>query len=362
VIAPLRRRDRRPPVGEVGVAERLADLDALAPAWDALIAPAAPPTLHFAWAAACAQALDPRDRLRVLFVGPSERATAILPLVVRHGRAQRIELLGSERYEPMDVLGPASALAPLVRAMVAERRPLALKRLLASSPLLPALRAAFGSRAVVYDGGASPYIPLDPRWEEPEAMLNAGRRSDLRRALRIAERMGSVRHEVVTPSPSQTGPLLEEVMHLEVQGWKGRAGTAMASDPQAASFFRDYAARAAASGILRMCALRIDGRAAATQVAVESGGRFWLLKVAYDEAFRRCSPGILLMLHTLREAAARGLTAYELLGVAEPWLSPWTDRFRACVSLRAYPLSGAGLLALASDAREAARRARMEAR
>ena len=43
------------------------------------------------------------------------------------------------------------------------------------------------------------------------------------------------------------------------------------------------------------------------QVAVETGGRFWLLKVGYDERFARCSPGSLLLLETIRHAATTGV-------------------------------------------------------
>ena len=90
--------------------------------------------------------------------------------------------------------------------------------------------------------------------------------------------------------------------------------------------------------------------AAATQIAVVSGGGYWLLKVGYDEAFARCSPGNLLMLETLRYAAGSGLQSYEFLGSAEPWTEMWTDRLRPCVSVWAYPNNFRGAAAIASDA------------
>ena len=99
-----------------------------------------------------------------------------------------------------------------------------------------------------------------------------------------------------------------------------------------------------------MCFLKIGGVAAATQIAVESGGGFWLLKVGYDENFARCSPGNLLMLESLRYAANRGLKSYEFLGSAEPWTEMWTDRVRPCVSVWAYPNNFRGAAALALDA------------
>jgi len=135
--------------------------------------------------------------------------------------------------------------------------------------------------------------------------------------------------------PTELDPLLEEAFQVEASGWKGHKGTALASDLLRQSFYRRYAAAACEKGILRLSLLRIGGRAAAMQFAVEWGKRFWLLKIGYDEEFSRCSPGTLLMLETLRYAAGRGLQSYEFLGVVEPWLAAWTKQVRTCVMLRA---------------------------
>ena len=94
------------------------------------------------------------------------------------------------------------------------------------------------------------------------------------------------------------------------------------------------------------------------QLAVECGGRFWLLKVGYDEEFKRSSPGTLLMLETVRHAAALGLESYEFLGTVESWTRVWTEHERACVALRAYPPRPGGLAAAALDAGRFARRGR----
>jgi CelD/BcsL family acetyltransferase involved in cellulose biosynthesis len=73
------------------------------------------------------------------------------------------------------------------------------------------------------------------------------------------------------------------------------------------------------------------------QVAVESRSRLWLLKIGHDEAVKRCSPGMLLLLEVVRAAAAEGLEAVQLLGGIEPWTSMWTEDVEECVTLVAYP-------------------------
>src|SRR5206468_8833130 len=92
------------------------------------------------------------------------------------------------------------------------------------------------------------------------------------------------------------------------------------------------------------------GQPVAMQLAVESGGRFWLLKIGYDERFARCSPGTLLTIEMLRYAASRRLRSYEFLGTVEPWTLMWTRFIRPCVSLLAYPATPPGMAALVADA------------
>jgi CelD/BcsL family acetyltransferase involved in cellulose biosynthesis len=196
---------------------------------------------------------------------------------------------------------------------------------------------------------ACPYIELDESWADPESRFSSRRRSDFRRARRRAEALGEVTIEVVAPGPDEALALFEEAVAVEGAGWKGEEGTAIAHNERKRTFYREWVAAAAGEGIVRMCFLRIDGRAAAMQLAAESGRRFWLLKIGYDESFARASPGQLLMLHTLAQAAARGLRSYEFLGSVAPWTQVWTETVRECVSLRAYPAHWRSLPVAVSD-------------
>lgn len=162
--------------------------------------------------------------------------------------------------------------------------------------------------------------------------------------------MGRLRCEVLAPTVDNVGPLLEEAFGVEAAGWKGREGSALSCDVKRGRFFKRYAALAARKGILRLCFLRIGGRAAAMQLAVEWANRFWLLKIGYDESFDRCSPGTLLILETVRYAAQRRLGSYEFLGTVEPWTRMWTRLERPCLSVAVYPAGLKGLAAVAAEA------------
>jgi CelD/BcsL family acetyltransferase involved in cellulose biosynthesis len=316
---------------------------------------------RFAWTRAFGEAFRGHS-LKVAVVEDGSEVSAIAPLAERRKGVTRLGLAGvDELAEPGDlVFRDATALERLAAGVARMPRPLHIARIEAESPTVEALRRAYGKRALFYSRSVAPYpwIPLGDGWQEPEQKFSSDRRSDMRRARRRAEQLGEVATELLAPRIEDLPPLLEELYRVEAAGWKGREGTALAADAKRRLFFTRFAERAATAGFLRLAFLRIGGRAAAIQLAAECGGRFWLLKVGYDEEFKRTSPGSLLMLETIRHAAAEGLESYEFLGAAESWTRVWTERERDCVALRAYPLRPAGFAAAALDAGQLARRAR----
>jgi hypothetical protein len=94
---------------------------------------------------------------------------------------------------------------------------------------------------------------------------------------------------------------------LELRGWKGRAGTAIAQDAATLGFYTDLARELAAQGQLALWAMYLDERLIAFQYGIEHRGCYALLKPAYDETYSRYSPGQLLMAEVLRDGIARKL-------------------------------------------------------
>jgi len=321
----------------------LPDLEPLAPAWRALGPHAALPTQGWAWVRAAAEHLAPEGSLRVVVEGD-----AVAPLVARGGR---LEMLGvAELSEPSDLLcGSADARAALCRRLARTGRPLFLVRLPAASPTVEALRATYGRRLVVRPHAGSPAIDLDESWREPESKLGSKRRSDLRRARRRAEQIGPIDLAVHAPGPAEVDDLLEEAWAVEARSWRARRHGALAQDALRGPFFRTFARLAAAEGTLRIALLRAGDETLAMQLCVVQANAFWLLKVGFDEAHGKCSPGMLLTAETIRYAAAEGLAAYEFLGVVEDWTGIWTDLVRPYVTVRAYPLSLAGAARFVGD-------------
>ena len=189
-------------------------------------------------------------------------------------------------------------------------------------------------RLVTQPCAGHPWLELDDTWIEPESHLNAGRRSDLRRAMRNAceARASALRnYDPYSGRPCTAAAAMRF-------WWSRRAGresqgSALATDPQVGAFYTQLAQVACELGTLRIGMLRIGDRAAAMQLAIEQDGCFWLFKMGFDESFARFSPGTLLMVESLRSARQRGCNRYELMGKSEAWNQIWAPRMHEAVSL-----------------------------
>jgi CelD/BcsL family acetyltransferase involved in cellulose biosynthesis len=324
---------------------------ALVRAWQRLEAAASLPTQSLAFASALAHSLLGTATIELFLIGAGDGITALLPLCRERRPLARWRMVGE--FEPGDALcRTPEAARGLADAIVADGRPLQLDRLAATSPLIPAMGAAMKGKGWVSirPGVPTPTIALDESWNDAASKFNSGRRSDFRRAARRAAESGPLSFEMISPTPSNFDALFDEAAEVELRSWKGEAGSAFCLDRAKLSFYRDFFRAACERGQFRIGFMRIDGRAVAMQMAIESLGRYWLFKIGFDERFARCSPGTLLMLHSLEWAAQRKLSGYELLGKAEDWIAQfWTRDQAECVRLRTYPFNLRGALALAAD-------------
>lgn len=325
---------------------------ALRDEWNALADAAGNPLLRHEFCAACVEAYGHDAELAIFVARERGTVRAIAPLhIARYLGVRRLETLSRRVNEPTGFLGTdPDALEALVKAVVERGLPIFLNRLSLGSPEAQSLRAALGARssgflpnaravAHMTDGRDVAYVPLPADFRELEARMSSGRRSFLRRHRKRAEQLGEVTVEAISPGEDSVGPCLQEVFRVESSGWKLRTGTGVLANPRTERLYTAYGHAAARLGMLRLFFLRIGGRTAAVRMAVEHAGRLWEIRIGYDEAFRECSPGILLTHETLRHACQQGLSAYEFLGKRERWEEMWPCEFRPSRTFRIYPLS-----------------------
>jgi CelD/BcsL family acetyltransferase involved in cellulose biosynthesis len=285
---------------------------------------------------------------------------AALP-VLRAGGVLRVAT-----HSETPVLEPAALDEPAVRALVegaldGPGRVVEWGPLWSGGAVARALRgAAAARRAPLFEEvlGSSPSVRVGAGSPAPAAHRSARSRREAGRKWRALERLGSVSFEVSDGRADDLEALLAEGFDVEIDGWKGREGTAVAAQSRVRRLYDEVAAWATAEDALRLAFLRVDGRAAAFAYLVTSGSRAYGLKMGFREEYARHSPGKLLVDRVLAWTHAEpGLERFEMLGTDDPYkrarADAVSDRVRLTVSTGRWT---APLDHLAARARVRARR------
>jgi CelD/BcsL family acetyltransferase involved in cellulose biosynthesis len=130
------------------------------------------------------------------------------------------------------------------------------------------------------------------------ASMSAKKRKELRRQHNRLAEEGTLAFERLE-GDAGLAEWTKEFLALEAAGWKGEAGSALASAPDTRALFELSLAGAAAAGRLERLALRLDGRAIAMLANFITPPGAYSFKTAFDEDHARFSPGMLLQLENL---------------------------------------------------------------
>ncbi|MBJ7440279.1 MAG: GNAT family N-acetyltransferase [Sphingopyxis sp.] len=296
----------------VRVVDPLALSPELAAAWDRLAADASEPN-PFAerW---CLQSalhlLDPERKARLVMVrdGSDGPVIGIMPiaLATRYGRLPLRHVSGWAHHNHFHgaplvragfeslfwsiLLGWCDA-APWARTLVH------VPRLTEDGPLHRALvdvaRVRGGEAEIVHrEERALLDSDLSPADYWDGAVRAKKRKEHRRQANRLAEQ-GAVRFRRWQAGDA-IEPWIDAFLDLEARGWKGRAGSALASHSDTQAWFRAILTGAAEAGRLDMRALDLDARPLAMLINFFAPPGGFSFKTAFDEDYARFSPGVLL--------------------------------------------------------------------
>ena len=114
-------------------------------------------------------------------------------------------------------------------------------------------------------------------------------RQNVRRSIRKLDSLGALRFETVTDG-RDLKRAVQDFLLLEKRSWKGRQGTALACDPQDLSF-AELALKSGGAPKVACDVLSLDGKAIAANVNLITGNCLFGFKSAFDDAYRKYSPG-----------------------------------------------------------------------
>ncbi len=199
----------------------------------------------------------------------------------------------------------------------------------AFAAILTAVARRSGHRVETLHDYSRAVLEAAPPRDEREP-LNAKKRKELRRLRRRLEDLGRVEFVCAT-APADVAAAMEAFLQLEASGWKARGGTALLDDAASAGFARRMTGDLAREGRCRVHLLTLDGRPVAGGIVVEARDRAWFWKTAYDEAYARFSPGLILATEITAAQSARGeITLTDSCAVADhPMIDHvWRGRLR----------------------------------
>ncbi len=129
--------------------------------------------------------------------------------------------------------------------------------------------------------------------------LSGRRRKDLRLQAKQLAEMGGIEYKELTEQ-DDLDQWMSDFLSLEASGWKGRNGSAIASQKEDQDFILELAREGFRRGRLHMLSLSLNGQPIAQKLDLFSRRAGFAFKMAYDESYSRFSPGVLLELENLR--------------------------------------------------------------
>jgi CelD/BcsL family acetyltransferase involved in cellulose biosynthesis len=170
--------------------------------------------------------------------------------------------------------------------------------------------------------------------EADELCLRASSGKSLRRLYRMRRRLSKLGKVDFTISveADEIRVATEEFLVLEASGWKAGRG-ALLSEAALSTFLRSSTRMLARERLCKIYALRLDGRPVAMGIVIESQGRSFWWKIAYDERFGAHMPGMQLAHEITKAQLAR--PEIELTDSCSQANHPmieriWPDRLTVC--------------------------------
>jgi len=336
-------RALRPPlwVEEIRDEDRFRSLRA---SWNALVTPLDPPLLRHEWFETFWDHFGLQGALVLLLVWEGERLVTVAPLMklsekrlgipcrilrsISNDHSGRFDFVaGNREPEPIEAILRHLAGCPGWDFLELQDVPQESRTL----TWLARGSGRWGFKTGDWRSIQSPYIRIDRDWETYWGTLSGHFKRNLRRRRRQLQELGPVRVEQLNGGEAGWQQALLEGFDIEALAWKGAAGTSINSSSSVARFYQGIAEVSARLKWLRLYFLVVSDRKIAFALSLVDSGRFFLLKIGYDPAFGRFSPGILLHEEILRSAFEERLEEFDFLGPCMPWKEDWTPLRRSHV-------------------------------
>lgn len=308
-------------------------MGAIEPEWRELWnrAPGATPFQSPEWLLPWVRHLWGGGKLLVLALRSGSRLEALAPFFLwgyeRQPKSVTLSFLGSGISDYLDILAApetAQEAAGRILHWLADANGewdiCDLQELRPESPLLgaapPATLTLSNSSC-----GVCPVTPLPDSLERLLARIDPKFRTDLRRAENRLRAKASI--EFMQAGPDTWRDLLETLFRLHTARWEQRDDRGVLGADALRAFHRESAAALLAAGMLRLYGLFANGECVAVQYNLAAKGRAYAYLSGFDPAWSKCSPGSVLLAHSIACAIEEGAREFDFLRKREDFKYNW---------------------------------------
>ena len=297
-------------------------------------------SLTFEWHQALAASQSPAANLKILWVYQGGELIAILPLCRSWRR---------RRWVPLRTLSPLGAIycahdSLLIRSPSLLSLAEILETVTSSVGRWDAFSFGVSDDTNVYSqlefadqfparniewiqGKSSPYLALNGTLEDFTAKLGTKMRTNIRARLKRIQDAGSLELVVITEQ-ADVHDAFDAIRQIEIKSWKQSAGTSITANPAQVRFYEELMRGLAASGLLRVYLLHLDGHPVAHDLGFVYKNRFFSGKTSFTEDIRPLQPGFVLRWLIIKDLFEHEISEHDFMGESEPYKLQWTRTVR----------------------------------
>ena len=317
------------------------DLEALAPAWETLLATSASDTIFLTpdWIASWWGAYAAGRELLALRMDEGAQLVGLAILyrrdehLVRGLRHRTLALVGdgSADSDYLDWISAPGREAEVVAAVLRHARTnvpgwdlLLLNDVPETSPHLSLLESQVRAWGWPWEASRVPCarVVLPGSWDQYLKSLKPRMRTKVRSVLREMDATFGARYERCTDASDLEGRL-RSLYDLHNRRWDSENTKGIFHAEAKRAFYSLLSPRLLARDRLRFYSLRVGDRWVAHQYCFEYGNRMFLLQEGLDPEWFAHGAGNALRAHVFRDCIERGLTVYDFLGGVTPHKLSW---------------------------------------
>lgn len=308
-------------------------LGSLKAEWGALYAASHPhnPFLSYAWTETCRTHVCPNSRLFMLTARRGGRLVGVAPLRLDREACFRVlRFIGDGRSDYLGFLthpdepGVEAALLENLSERAGAWDLAVLRQLSRVYSALDQIHLPGGVKGHSIEGTVAPYLRYAGSWDE---LLQAGP-GWLKRMAKASRKWLKDGGTVERHAGAEAAAFVGEVATVEARSWKQEQGVARFQPGRGQELLRHVLATLGAAGEMELWLARMDGQPVAFEINFLSPERIWLYQGAYDDAYRKYSPGGVLDFLSIQRAWQAGAREYDFMSGDEPYKAERTDATR----------------------------------